>query len=329
MQTNKIKWGIIGLGNIAQQFARDLKLVQEAELYAVGSRNIQNAKKFASKNEVEKAYGSYEEVMKDPEVSIIYIATPHDSHAELSIQCLEHGKHVLVEKPIALNVAQATKMIAASKKANRFLMEAFWTRFNPTFQEVLQKVQNEVLGEITYINADFAFIVDIPKNRLTDIKNGGGTLLDIGVYPLFLSYMVLGMPSKILATASFMETGADKQTSMILQYEKAHAVLHSSFVASSNMVATISGAKGKINIHPVWHETQGYSMIKNNHKVDYSFPTKGKGFTYEIEECHTCIRQGKIESSQWSHQNSLDLISLVDAVKKQIGLEFPSETEIN
>jgi predicted dehydrogenase len=238
---------------------------------------------------------------------------------------LEHGKHVLCEKPIALNLDQASKMVAASKKANRFLMEAFWTRFNPTFQEVLKKVKNDVLGEITYINADFAFLVDIPKNRLTDIKNGGGTVLDIGVYPLFLSYVILGIPTKILATANFMETGADKQTSMILQYDNAHAVLHSSFVASSNMVATISGTKGKINMHPVWHETQGYSMIKNNHKVDYAFPTKGKGFTYEIEECHTCIRQGKIESTLWSHQNSLDLIGMADKVRKLIGLKFPLE----
>lgn len=325
METKKIKWGIIGLGNIAQQFARDLQLVQDAELVAVGSRNSKNAKEFASKNGVEKAYGCYEDVMKDPEISIIYIATPHDSHAELSIKCLEHGKHVLCEKPIALNFVQASKMIAASKKANRFLMEALWTRFNPSFQEVLQKVQNDVLGEITYVNADFAFLVDIPKNRLTDIQNGGGTLLDIGIYPLFLSYMVLGIPDKILATANFMKTGADKQTSMILQYKNAHAVLHSSFVASSNMVATISGTKGKINMHPVWHETQGYSMIKNNHEVDYNFPTKGKGFTYEIEECHACIRQEKIESSKWSHQNSLDLISMIDVVKKQIGLQFPSE----
>jgi predicted dehydrogenase len=323
--TKKIKWGIIGLGNIAHQFAKDLALISDAQLFAVGSRNIKNAKEFVSKNQAQIAYGSYEELMQDKEVEIIYIATPHDSHAELSIKCLEHGKHVLCEKPIALNLDQASKMVATSKKTNRFLMEAFWTRFNPSFQEVLKKVRNEVLGEITYINADFAFLVDIPKNRLSDIKNGGGTLLDIGVYPLFLSYVLLGIPTKILATANFMETGADKQTSMILQYKNAHAVLHSSFVASSNMVATISGTKGKINIHPVWHETQGYSMIKNNHKVDYSFPTKGKGFTYEIEECHTCIRQGKIESSQWSHQNSLDLIGIVDEIRKQIGLKFPTE----
>lgn len=323
--TKKIKWGIIGLGNIAHQFAKDLALIPDAQLFAVGSRNMKNAEEFAHKNQAQIAYGSYEELMQDKEVEIIYIATPHDSHAELSIKCLERGKHVLCEKPIALNLDQASKMVVTSKKTNRFLMEAFWTRFNPSFQEVLKKVRNEVLGEITYINADFAFLVDIPKNRLTDIKNGGGTLLDIGVYPLFLSYVLLGIPTKILATANFMETGADKQTSMILQYKNAHAVLHSSFVASSNMVATISGTKGKINMHPVWHETQGYSMIKNNHKVDYSFPTKGKGFTYEIEECHTCIRQGKIESSQWSHQNSLDLIGIVDEIREQIGLKFPSE----
>ena len=324
---NKIKWGIIGLGNIANQFAQDLLLAKETEIYAVASRNLNKSKQFAKKFKVEVAYGSYEELINDDCVDIVYIATLHNSHADLSIKALNRGKHVLCEEPIALNQQEADQMIAASVKNNRFLMEAFWTRFNPSFLEVLQKVRQGEIGKLRYINADFAFYVPIPKgtNRMTDISVGGGSLLDMGVYPLFLTYMMLGIPKKILASANFFESGADSQSSMILHYDTAQAVLHSSFISPSNMIATISGEEGRINLNSVWHETQSYSLIKNNHKVDFSFPTLGKGFTYEIEECHKCILSGFIESKLWSHQNSLDLIKIVDEVRKQTGLKFPIE----
>ena len=192
--------------------------------------------------------------------------------------------------------------------------------------QTLLKVKNGDLGVIKYIKADFAFNVDIPEgSRMKNIEQGGGSLLDMGVYPLFLAYVVLGMPEKVMATANFFDSGADQQTSIILQYPGAQAILHSSFVSPSNMEATISGTEGRINLLPVWHETQGYSLIKNNHKVDYHHPTIGKGFTYEILECHQCIRNNQIESDLWSHQDSLNLISIVDEVRSQTGLKFPLE----
>jgi len=323
-EAKKIKWGIIGLGNIAHQFCRDLLLVEDAEIYAVASRNQQKANDFGALYKSKKTFGNYDAVFKDAIVDIVYIATPHSSHAELAIKALENGKHVLCEKPVALNYVQAVKMVAASKKNNRFFMEAFWTRFNPSFREALQKIKNGELGAIKYVNADFAFYVDIPEgSRMIKAELGGGSLLDMGVYPLFLAYCVLGKPEKVLATSNFFESGADQQTSMILHYKNAQAVLHSSFVSSSNMVATISGTQGRINLHPVWHETQGYSLVKNNHNVDFQFSTKGKGFTYEIEECHTCLRNNQIESKIWSHQDSLNLIRIVDEVRNQTGLNFP------
>ncbi|WP_299434466.1 Gfo/Idh/MocA family oxidoreductase [uncultured Aquimarina sp.] len=321
----KVKWGIIGLGNIAHQFAQDLTLVSDAEIVAVASRTIDKAQKFAKQYAVKKSYGSYTEVMKDPDIDIIYIATPHDSHASLTIKCLEQGKHVLCEKPVALNFNEALQMVETSRANNKFFMEAFWTRFNPSLQEVLLKIKSGEVGEIKYINADFAFNVGTPSERMINVQNGGGSLLDMGVYPLFLAYVILGSPHKVLASANFYESGADKQTSMILQYQNAQAVLHSSFVSPSNMVATISGAKGRICLNSIWHETQSYSVVKNDQVVDYHFPTKGKGFTYEIEECHLCIRNQKIESEIWSHQNSLDLIKIVDDVREQTKLKFPKE----
>ncbi len=326
---NKIKWGIIGLGNIAHQFVKDLKLVPGAQLLVVGSRDLKKAEDFAKAYQAKKFYDSYEKVMQDVNVDIIYIATPHDSHADLTIKSLQRGKHVLCEKPVALNHYEARQMIEAARSNNRFFMEAFWTRFNPSIQEVLMKIENNEIGEIRYINADFAFNVGTPQKRMIHIENGGGSLMDMGVYPLFLSYLVLGNPEHVLASANFYDSGADKQTSILLQYKKAQAILHSSFVSPSEMLATISGTKGRILLNPIWHETQSHSLIKNNHKVDYHHPTIGKGFVYEVEECHRCIRDQKIESDIWSHQNSLDLIKIVDEVRRQTGLRFPSEKELN
>lgn len=322
----KIKWGIVGLGNIAQQFAEDLKLVPDAKIVAVASRNLEKAQGFAEKYNCEKAYATYEEIFADEEVDILYIATPHNSHKALTIKALESNKHVLCEKPIALCYNDALQMIEASKKNKKFFMEAFWTRFNPSVKEVFYKIKNGEIGEIKYINADFAFHAEeLEGNRMTDLKLGGGTLLDIGVYPLFLSYLLLGIPDEIAAKANFHNSGADLQTTMILQYDdRAQAVLHSSFLSSSNMEAMISGTKGIINLSSPWYAAKSYTLIKDNKKVKYKLPTKGKGFTYEIEECHKCIKENKIESALWSHQNSLDLIKIVDEVRNVIGLVYPS-----
>jgi len=320
----KIKWGIIGLGNIANQFADDLMLVQDVEIVAVASRDLEKAQGFAEKYNCKKAYATYDEIFADDEVEILYIATPHNSHASLTIKALQSNKHVLCEKPIALCFSDAFQMIEASKKNNKFFMEAFWTRFNPSVREAFYKIKNGEIGEIKYINADFAFQAEeLEGNRTTDLKLGGGALLDIGVYPLFLSYLMLGIPKEIAAKSNFHKSGADLQTSMILHYDNAQAVLHSSFLSSSNMKATISGAKGIINLNSPWFMTKSYTLIKDNKKLKYKLPTKGKGFTYEIEECHKCIKENKIESDLWSHQNSLDLIKIVDEVRNQIGLEFP------
>ncbi len=222
---NKIKWGIIGLGNIANQFATDLVLIENASLVAVASRDTDKANEFAKKYNAEKAYDSYDALFQDEQVDIVYIATPHDSHAELSIKALENGKHVLCEKPIALSYADAEKMIEASRKHNKFFMEAFWTRFIPSVQEVLYKINNGVIGDLKYINADFAFFVkELEGNRMTDKKLGGGALFDVGVYPLFLSYILLGKPKEIIAKSTYHKSGVDLQTTMILHYENAQAV---------------------------------------------------------------------------------------------------------
>lgn len=319
----KVKWGIVGLGKIANKFASELQLVESAELCAVASRNLDKAQEFANHFQCLKAYGSYDELFQDENVDILYIATPHDSHAELTIKALQNNKHVLCEKPIALHYQDALQMITTSKKYNKFFMEAFWTRFNPSVREALHHVQNGVIGDVKYLNADFAFTVEnLEGNRMTDIKLGGGSLMDVGVYPLFLAYLILGIPKEIVAKSNFHSTGADLQTSIILHYEMAQAILHSSFLSSSNLKASISGTQGRINLNSPWFMTESYTLIQDDHKEKFKRPTLGKGYTYEIEECHACIKANKIESELWSHQNSLELIAIVDEVRKQIGLVY-------
>lgn len=323
MKNKKIKWGIIGLGNIAHQFATDLLLAADADLLAAASRDILKADEFAAKYNAAKAYDSYEALFADQEVDIVYIATPHDSHAELSIKALESGKHVLCEKPIALSYKDAERMIEASKKHNKFFMEAFWTRFIPAVQDVLAKVESGIIGEANYIKADFAFIGnDAGGSRLFDKNRGGGSLFDIGVYPLFFSYIVFGIPKEIMAKAVYHKNGIDLQTSMILQYDKAQAVLHSSIVSESDMKAIIGGTKGRIELNSPWFMADGYSVFKEEQESIYNLPTLGKGYAHEIIECNNCVRNNQIESKLWSHQNSLDLSGMVEEIKNQIKLPF-------
>ncbi|WP_343697206.1 Gfo/Idh/MocA family oxidoreductase [Flavobacterium sp.] len=324
MENRKIKWGIVGLGNIAHQFAADLLLIEDAELAAVSSRDIFKADEFASKYNVSKRYNSYEALFADEDVDVVYIATPHDSHAELSIQALENGKHVLCEKPIALSYKDAQRMIEASKKHNKFFMEAFWARFIPAVQDVLAKTQNGIIGDVNYIKADFAFVGSETENiRLFDKNRGGGALFDIGVYPLFLSYIMFGIPKEIIAKSIYYKNGIDLQTSMILQYENAQAVLHSSIVSESDMKAQIGGTKGRIELNSPWFMADGYSVFKNEEKeAVFTLPTLGKGYSHEIIECNNCILNNQIESKLWSHQNSLDLSEIVEEIKTQIRLPF-------
>ncbi|OIQ36738.1 MAG: oxidoreductase [Bacteroidetes bacterium MedPE-SWsnd-G1] len=323
----KIKWGIIGCGNIANKFAADLSLFNNAELHAVASRSEDKAKQFASKHNARLAYNSYNALFNDSEIDIIYIATPHYSHAQLSIEAMEHGKHVLCEKPLGINKKEAQQMVDTSKRTNCFFMEALWTRFNPVFVEVLKRINDGEIGEVNYINADFAFLSNHAlESRVFNLDLAGGALLDIGIYPVFLSYAILGIPESINASALFKkETGADIQTSMLFNYKKASAILYCGFTSHSDMTVRISGTEGQIHIHDRWHQADRFSIIKDDYTELIELTKTGLGYFHEIEECHKCLNDHKIESDLWSHQNSLDLISQLDSVREKIGLTYPME----
>ncbi len=320
-------WGILGAGNIAHSFSKDLKLVPQGRLIAVASRSLERAKAFAAGYDAPFSFGSYEELFNCKEVDVIYIATPHMNHAELSIAAMKAGKHVLCEKPAGVNKSQVLAMVAAAKKHNVFFMEALWSRFNPTILKVKELVDNGTIGEIGYLHADFAFYgLDRDINgRLLNPHLAGGSLLDIGIYPIFLSYLLMGMPKEIKASANFYKTGVEVQTSMIFKYSASQAILYSGLTSGSEMKAQITGDKGSIFIHPRWHETTGYTLEKDGETTVHEIGKLGKGYTYEIVEVQKCLSQKMLESKLWSHKNSLDLIELMDTVRAQTGIVFPFE----
>jgi len=324
---NSVGWGIIGLGNIAHKFAKDLALIHDAALMAVASRSIQKALAFKDEFKVPNAFDSYEALFKCEEVEVVYIALPHSEHLKWSIMAMENGKHVLCEKPLGVNLGQVQQMIDTSRKHNVFLMEALWSRFIPAIQKAKDLVEGGEIGTIGYLHADFAFF-GLDRNwdgRLLNPALAGGSLLDIGIYPVFLAYLMLGIPETIEASAKYIETGAEIQIAIQFTYPSAHAVLFSGLSANSAMEASIAGSDGTIVIHSRWHESQGISVIKDIETTKLDLPTVGKGYTYEIEEVHRCLSDKQIESSLWSHKNSLELIGLLDKIRAKAGITFPFE----
>lgn len=321
-----IKWGIIGLGRIAHKFAEDLLLVKNCTLEAVASRDLKKAESFSKQYNATTFYNSYEALFKNTLVDIVYIATPNNSHKLYTVLALEHKKAVLCEKPFAINKKQVYSMIEASKNNNTFLMEAMWSRFIPSIKKIKTSIDSGEIGEVKYINADFSFKANTSIQRIYDKELGGGSLLDIGIYPVFLAYLLLGIPTKINANAHYYKSGADSQLAMLFNYKNAQAILFSSFNSTSKRVAKISGTLGEIIINNPWNETNSFTIQKNNEEASLiSLPTVGKGFSHEIVECANCLLENNIESATWSHQNSLDLITLLDAVREKINLTYEED----
>jgi len=324
--TKTLKWGILGLGNIANYFSEDLKLVEGNVIQAAASRSMKKAAAFGRRYQVPNVYDSYTKLMEDERVDIIYIATPHNSHMQYAMEAMSKGKHVLCEKPLAVNQDQVKEMIDCAAENEVFLMEALWSRFNPALNAVVELINDGAIGEIRYINADFSFHTKASEeNRLLNPELAGGALLDVGVYPLFLAYLLLGIPDQIVSSSTFHRTGVDVQTSAILNYQESIAQIMGGFLADSDMVAKVYGSKGQLYIDSLWYQSEGFRVETKQSTEAFHFPKKGRGFTYEIEECHKCISSGKLQSDLWSHQDSLQLITLMDEIRRQSGIRYPFE----
>jgi predicted dehydrogenase len=324
----KIRWGIVGLGNIANKFAADLSLVPDCVLQAVASSDTLRAEQFAQKHTAQKAYSNYDHLFSDPEVDLVYIASLHPKHADLTIRALAGGKGVLCEKPLGMNSAEVNQMISQASQANLFLMEGLWTRFNPSFNQVKKWIDEGQIGALRYINASFSFngLAKGKDSRLFHPEKGGGSLLDIGIYPLFLAYYFLGIPDEINAKAQLTEEGVDAQLSTILSYPKAQAMLYSSFIHDQYMGATLCGEKGEIYMHSRWHEATQVKLVKQGEEQIKSFEFSGLGYTYEIEEANRCFNANKTQSDKWTWQNSKDLSRLMNAIRAQVGVNYTADT---
>lgn len=319
-------WGIIGPGKIARKFVGDLAQIPDAKLHAVASRSEERARSFASEFSVPNYFGSYEAILNCPDIDAIYIATPHVGHMEYSIQCLNAGIPVLCEKPLAINSAQVAKMIEAAKANDTFLMEALWSRFLPSIKHSLELIEQGTIGNVKGIKADFGFQAAFnPDSRLFDNRLGGGSLLDIGIYPVLLSLLILGKPKKIQAAGHIGTTNIDEECAMIFTYENdAIAQLHSTIRYRTKTEAFISGDLGVIHLPTRWHEAKKMSLlIEGKRPKDIHFDYPEKGYRFEIEEVMKCVRSGKKESSILPLSFSKDLMELLDVVRKEIGLKYP------
>ncbi|MFZ9661213.1 MAG: Gfo/Idh/MocA family protein [Chitinophagaceae bacterium] len=327
----KIKWGILGCGRIAGKFADDIQLLDDAELIAVGSRTYSNAESFGKKYNVTHIHGSYDELVMNPEVDAIYVASPHAQHHEHTLLCLNNKKAVLCEKAFAINSGQAKDMIDTAKFRNVFLMEALWTRFLPHFNLVKEYVDHGKLGEIKSICINFGFKPTEPiPQRLFDPALGGGSLLDIGIYNIFLTLSLLGRPQSIDAFMTPASTGVDEQCSMVFKYKNgAIAQLISSFATNLGTEADIAGTNGRIRLGHRFYEPsttiQYYPERFDSMQIIPFEKVQGWGFHYEIKHVNDCLRKGLIESPIMSHADTLLLMEIMDEVRRKAGIHYPAD----
>ena len=320
----KIKWGIIGLGRIANSFATDLLTIPDAELYAVASRDQEKADYFADKYDAKKAYNSYEALANDPEIDAVYIATPHALHKENALMCLENGIAVLGEKPFAMNAEEVEIMIAKAKEKNVLLMEALWTYFLPHYQYVLKLLESKTYGNILKIESDFGFQREYnTKTRLFNKAMGGGSLLDIGIYPIFATLSTLGLPKHIDASATFFENGIDSSCTMTFGYQNnVEAHLKSSLLEVLPTEAIFYCEKGVIKINTQFHCPSTVSLIVDGNEEVKEFGYNTIGYNYETIHFNQLIRDGKTESEIMTFEFSRNLIKTLDSVRKVINLEY-------
>ncbi len=327
MEKRILKWGILGTGRIAGVMATALKVVENSELYAVGSRSEQKAHEFATQYKIPKAYGTYEALVSDPDVDIIYIATPHNLHLENALLAMNKGKHVLCEKPLAVNEKEVRQLIEKAAEKKVFLMEALWSRFLPRIIKVKELVDSGELGDIRMLTAAFCFkSLHRPEQRHFNIDLCGGTILDIGIYNIFLSYLILGKPQEISSMAVLNNQGADTTSSYTFMYpNEVLAIMHSSFLVDAPVAAEIHGTKATLMLDDRWFNV-GSVRVKypEGAKEDvYKFDVKANGYEYEAQEAVNCILAGKIQSDLWSWNNSLELVCIMDSTRSACGIIYP------
>jgi predicted dehydrogenase len=326
--SREFRWGILASGGIAQAFARDLSYFNNHIVAAVGSRSQESADAFAAEFPGCAAYSSYEALVADPSLDAIYVASPHPYHVSNTVLALNAGKPVLCEKPFTINAAEAREMKAAADANGVALMEAMWARFLPHMYKVREILASEILGQIWAVEADHGQrLSDYANPRHWEPSLGGGALLDLGIYPISFAHMVLGVPNKISASATFTDKGVDASSSVIFDYKDgAQAILTSNMMVSTPCRATICGTLGKIEIDRTFYNPASMRVIMHDGTTtEYPSDYKGHGLREQAAEFERVVRNGEKSSSILTPDESIVIMESLDEVRRQIGLIYPSE----
>jgi len=326
-----IRWGILGCGRIARKFAADLKLVTDAKLVALGARRLETALDFAKDFPVAHVHGSYDELVRNPEVDVIYIASPHGLHHEHALLCLRNRKAVLCEKAFAINCLQVKEMIRCAKENKTFLMEAVWTKFLPHYKLVQKMISAGELGEIRSVLINFGFIPQPPvPPRIYDPALGGGSLLDIGIYNVFMALSVLGRPDIVEASMTPAPTGVDEQCAMLFKYNNGALVqLFSSFSSNLGTEADICGTKSRIRLTARFYAPnttiEYYPGREDSRQIIPYDKEAGAGYQYEARHVGECLRKGLTESPVMTFADSLLLMETMDRVRSAAGIHYDAD----
>jgi len=326
---HNIQWGIIGPGNIAAEFAKDLQLVSNSThtILSVLTNDIDAAKAFCDTYSVQNVYDDIDAFITSG-IKAVYVATPHILHYEQSLACLQKGIAVLCEKPITINLTQLEHLVNTAKEHHTFLMEGMWIRFLPSIKKVLSLIQLHTIGEVISVKASMSYKAPYDTDsRYFNPELGGGSLLDLGIYPVFLATLILGKPSAVKAVAAVSKEGIDEACSILLDYpNKQMASLESSLITKSELVAEIAGEKGRIKILSPWNEKPAGILVEiyDEHTINYPCKWEGRGFQFEVEDMVEALQRNAIESSLMPHKLSIDVMEIMDEVRKQINVTYPS-----
>ncbi len=326
--TAPVRWGVIATGRIAGRFAEDLRLLPDAELVAVGSRSQESADSFGRHHDVPHRHATYEALVSDDEVDVVYVATPHPGHHPAALAAIEAGKSVLVEKPFTMDAAQAQSLVNAAREHKVFLMEAMWTRFLPHVVRIRELLAAGALGELRFLIADHGqWFARDAEHRLFARSLGGGALLDLGIYPVSFASMVLGTPSAVIAASDPAFTGVDATTSIILRHESgAHASLITSLLAASSTSAVIVGTDARIEVHGRFYASTTFDLVARDGTVleQRRERPEGNGLRYQAAEVARCLRAGALESPVIPPDETVTIMQTLDEIRRQIGLTYPA-----
>lgn len=311
---------------MSEKFTCGLKLLPNAELYSVGSRDLTRAEIFAKENGYRRFYGSYEEFASDPELDIVYIATPHSSHYENTLMCLERGKSVICEKAFSINFREVSEMVNSARNKNLFLMEALWPPFQPFYKKAMEILNGGIIGRIVNMHAWFSFRPRYdPDDRKFNLALGGGSLLDIGIYPVIDALTFLGVPAEIKAAASFAPSGAEDSLNVIFRYDDQRlASIYSSFRTNNGIGCTLFCENGNLTVARGRDMNQHVVLeLDGKDREEYVFSPDAMGYHWEAEEVMKCLDEGRTESRIVPLDFSLDLIKTMDRIRSEAGIIFP------